>query len=145
MLFITVQSLPSFLTFPKETWIPRLRPRHVPLQSWALQVLVLTSGSLMNNWVFAFSVPLTIQIVFRSAGKTSCRFGVCPILKDTTRLSSVDGVRISCHEQEVFISADSTSQSRVFSIPRSYSRTSGCSCGRIYRGNTGHPVPTFLT
>ncbi|PIL25026.1 transporter [Ganoderma sinense ZZ0214-1] len=68
MLFITMQSLPSFLTFPNNSRIPRLKPRHVPLRSWALQVLVLTSGSLMNNWVFAFSVPLTIQIVFRSAG-----------------------------------------------------------------------------
>ena len=68
MLFITVQTLPSFLDFSKGI-IPRLKPRHIPLQSWALQVLVFTSGSLMNNWVFAFSVPLTIQIVFRSAGK----------------------------------------------------------------------------
>lgn len=76
MLFITMQSLPSFLTFPKDTWIPRLKPRRVPLRSWALQVLVLTSGSLMNNWVFAFSVPLTIQIVFRSAGlAVSMAFG----------------------------------------------------------------------
>ncbi|KAM5532880.1 hypothetical protein V8D89_013432 [Ganoderma adspersum] len=76
MLFITMQSLPSFLTFPKDSWIPRLKPRHVPLRSWALQVLVLTSGSLMNNWVFAFSVPLTIQIVFRSAGlAVSMAFG----------------------------------------------------------------------
>ncbi|KAI0731225.1 UAA-domain-containing protein [Earliella scabrosa] len=68
MLFITAQSLPSFLVFPQGGGFPHLKPRHVPLSNWALQVLVLTSGSLMNNWVFAFSVPLTIQIVFRSAG-----------------------------------------------------------------------------
>ncbi|KAI0741443.1 UAA transporter [Daedaleopsis nitida] len=68
MLFITAQSLPSFLVFSKGSVLPHLKPRHVPLSSWALQVLVLTSGSLMNNWVFAFSVPLTVQIVFRSAG-----------------------------------------------------------------------------
>ncbi|KAI0653434.1 UAA transporter family-domain-containing protein [Cubamyces menziesii] len=68
MLFITAQSLPSFLFFPKGSRVPRLKPRHVPLRDWALQVLVLTSGSLLNNWVFAFSVPLTVQIVFRSAG-----------------------------------------------------------------------------
>ncbi|KAI0716000.1 UAA transporter family-domain-containing protein [Cerioporus squamosus] len=68
MLFITMQMLPSFLVFPKNGRLPRLKSRHVPLRSWALQVVVLTSGSLMNNWVFAFSVPLTIQIVFRSAG-----------------------------------------------------------------------------
>ena len=71
MLFITAQSLPSFLFFPKGSRVPRLKPRHVPLRDWALQVLVLTSGSLLNNWVFAFSVPLTVQIVFRSAGETA--------------------------------------------------------------------------
>ncbi|KAI0372810.1 UAA transporter [Pilatotrama ljubarskyi] len=69
MLFITVQSLPSFLVLPKGSVIPRLKPRHVPLRNWATQVLMLASGSLLNNWVFAFSVPLTIQIVFRSAGE----------------------------------------------------------------------------
>ncbi|KAI0675468.1 UAA transporter [Trametes maxima] len=68
MLFITTQSLPSFLEFPRGSVLPKLKPRHVPLRNWALQVLVLTSGSLLNNWVFAFSVPLTIQIVFRSGG-----------------------------------------------------------------------------
>ncbi|KAI0819661.1 UAA transporter [Trametes gibbosa] len=68
MLFITLQSLPSFFTFPKGSIIPSLRPRNVPLRDWALQVLVLASGSLLNNWVFAYSVPLTVQIVFRSAG-----------------------------------------------------------------------------
>ncbi|OJT09814.1 UDP-xylose and UDP-N-acetylglucosamine transporter [Trametes pubescens] len=68
MLFITVQSLPTFLTLPKGSVIPRLRPRQVPLRDWAVQVLVLASGSLLNNWVFAYSVPLTVQIVFRSAG-----------------------------------------------------------------------------
>jgi len=35
---------------------------------WILQVLVHTIGSLLNNWAFAFHIPLTIQIVFRSAG-----------------------------------------------------------------------------
>lgn len=114
MLFITMQSLPSFLTFPKDSWIPRLKPRHVPLRSWALQVLVLTSGSLMNNWVFAFSVPLTIQIVFRSAGESY----VYPyywflILNYTSRPGSVNGVRIPRHEQEVFIIPDGTFQSRI--------------------------------
>ena len=29
-------------------------------------MLVLTAGSLLNNWVFAYKVPLTVQIVFRS-------------------------------------------------------------------------------
>lgn len=49
--------------------MPLLNPRQVPLSQWALQVLVLTAGSLLNNWAFAFHVPLSVQIVFRSAGK----------------------------------------------------------------------------
>ncbi|KAF4586154.1 golgi uridine diphosphate-N- acetylglucosamine transporter [Pleurotus pulmonarius] len=68
MLFITMTSLPSFLVRKPHSIIPRLKPRQVPLYNWAIQVAALTSGSLMNNWVFAFNVPLTVQIVFRSAG-----------------------------------------------------------------------------
>ncbi|TFY83301.1 hypothetical protein EWM64_g711 [Hericium alpestre] len=65
MLFITIQQLPSHLTWTP--W-PRLKPRQVPLSRWMLQVVMLASGSLLNNWVYAFEVPLTVQIVFRSAG-----------------------------------------------------------------------------
>ncbi|KIP05491.1 hypothetical protein PHLGIDRAFT_25068 [Phlebiopsis gigantea 11061_1 CR5-6] len=66
MAFVTTQALPSFLEF--RSFRPRLRPRQVPLSQWTLQVLVMTAGSLLNNWAFAFSVPLTVQIVFRSGG-----------------------------------------------------------------------------
>jgi len=45
-----------------------MKARQVPVRRWILQVLVHTTGSLLNNWAFAFHVPLTIQIVFRSAG-----------------------------------------------------------------------------
>jgi len=68
MLFITAQSLPSFLIRAPGQWFPRLKSRQVPLRQWALQVLVLTAGSLLNNWAFAYDVPLTVLIVFRSAG-----------------------------------------------------------------------------
>lgn len=80
MMFITLQSLPGFITFKspsisgkedteRENWIPRLKSRQVPLIQWASQVLVHTTGSLLNNWAFAFNVPLTVLIVFRSAGE----------------------------------------------------------------------------
>lgn len=69
MLFITLQQLPSFIIWkPSAGLLPRLKPRQVPLSQWLLQVVVLATGSLFNNWVYAFHVPLTIQIVFRSAG-----------------------------------------------------------------------------
>jgi UDP-xylose/UDP-N-acetylglucosamine transporter B4 len=92
MLFITAQSLPSFLSFPAPSLLPRLKPRQVPLTQWALHVLLLTTGSLLNNWAFAFDVPLTVQIVFRSAGLAiSMLFGAFFLKKrySTTQVISV--------------------------------------------------------
>ncbi|PCH44405.1 UAA-domain-containing protein [Wolfiporia cocos MD-104 SS10] len=68
MSFITLISLPSFLSWDSHSFLPRLQRRHVPIRRWLWQVLVLTVSSLLNNWAFAFHVPLTVQIVFRSAG-----------------------------------------------------------------------------
>ncbi|KAJ7246401.1 UAA transporter [Mycena rebaudengoi] len=68
VLFIAAQSLPAFLVFHPGHRLPRLKPRQVPLIQWAFQVLLLTTGSLLNNWAFAYDVPLSILIVFRSAG-----------------------------------------------------------------------------
>ncbi|KZT09883.1 UAA transporter [Laetiporus sulphureus 93-53] len=68
MCFITLHSLPSFIHWDRHSCLPYAERRHVPLRQWAAQVLVLTSSSLLNNWAFAFHVPLTVQIVFRSAG-----------------------------------------------------------------------------
>jgi len=79
MFFIALQSLPSFLNFSRPGFVPRLKPRQVPLAQWALQVLVLLSGSLLNNWAFAYDVPLTILIVFRSAGKAQVSWGLIHI------------------------------------------------------------------
>jgi UDP-xylose/UDP-N-acetylglucosamine transporter B4 len=88
MLFITVQLLPTFLSFPTPFGLPRLRPRQIPLSEWGSQVVLLTFGALLNNWAYAYRVPLTVQIVFRSAGNfpsmcftscmeiTTCRLGL---------------------------------------------------------------------
>ena len=82
MLFITIQSLPSFIELRKSRGgiiFPALKERQAPISHWATQVFLLTAGSLLNNWVYAFHVPLTVQIVFRSAGnpnKISARTSV---------------------------------------------------------------------
>jgi len=73
MLFITAQQLPFFITWDKSRsctwlWLPNLKPRQVPISQYLLQVTTFASGTLLNNLVFAFSVPPTTQIVFRSAG-----------------------------------------------------------------------------
>ncbi|KAJ7718130.1 UAA transporter [Mycena maculata] len=68
VVFIAAQGLPEFLVVPPGHRFPRLKPRQVPLRHWAAQVILVTTTSLLNNWAFAYSVPLTILIVFRSAG-----------------------------------------------------------------------------
>ena len=69
MLFITLHTIPSFLIFQGGSWFPRLKPRQVPLRRWAIQVLLVITSSLLNNWAHAYKVPLAIIIVFRSAGE----------------------------------------------------------------------------
>jgi len=87
MVFVTAHSLPSFILFSSSNFLPRLKPRQVPLTQWGLHVLVLTSGSLLNNWAFAYNVPLTILIVFRSAGlPVSMLFGYYFLHKRYTML-----------------------------------------------------------
>ncbi|KIK00045.1 hypothetical protein K443DRAFT_132839 [Laccaria amethystina LaAM-08-1] len=68
-VFVTALSLPSFLSFSSGGILPRLKSRQVPLTQWGLQVFVFTASSLLNNWSFAYNVPLPLQIVFRSAGR----------------------------------------------------------------------------
>ncbi|KAJ7058202.1 UAA transporter [Mycena amicta] len=70
VVFITLQTLPGFLVFhPAYRWLPvGLKPRQVPIYRWTAQVILLTTSVLLNNWAFAYKVPLTILIVFRSAG-----------------------------------------------------------------------------
>lgn len=71
LVFITLQSAPECVIFRKGSWRPRLKPPIVPIRTWVSQVFILTSMSLLNNWAFAFNVPLTLQIVFRSAGEST--------------------------------------------------------------------------
>ena len=68
MSFIALARLPSFLIWPKGSLLPRLKTRAIPLRTWAAQVVVFAGGSVLNNAAYAFDVPLSVQIVFRSAG-----------------------------------------------------------------------------
>ncbi len=140
-----MQSLPSFLVFPKDAWIPRLKPRHVPLRSWALQVVVLTSGSLMNNWVFAFSVPLTIQIVFRSAGK-SYPHRQCCVQYSRTQLGLAVSMVFGYLAMNKRYSLAQLVRFRdsCFAARRAYYCASGCSRICVHRSDTSDTVPTFV-
>lgn len=72
MTFISLQRLPSFLILTRTKGgipLPRLKPRAIPIYAWFLQVSVLAGASVLNNRAFLYNVPVTIQIVFRSAGE----------------------------------------------------------------------------
>lgn len=73
LIFIAAQSLPSFLRVDTGKFPPRLslKPRAVPLYLWVGCVVLLTAVSLLNNWAFACRVPVSLQILVRSAGQIS--------------------------------------------------------------------------
>lgn len=71
LIFIAAQSLPSFIDWTNvQRFPPRvsLKPRAVPLYLWLGCVVLLTAVSLLNNWAFAYHVPVSLQILVRSAG-----------------------------------------------------------------------------
>lgn len=74
--YVTLQTLSTQFTFTslgepaRRRWIPRLKPRIVPLRRWTVQVVLFLAVSLMNNWAFGFKVPVPIHIIFRSGGES---------------------------------------------------------------------------
>jgi len=120
MLFITLHTLPSFLTFQKSPWLPRLKPRQVPLMQWTLQVFLVTASSLLLNWAHAYKVPLTVLIVFRSAGLAiSMLFGFLFLKK---RYASIQILCVAVVSVGVVLAT--ISRSPFFSSARSSARSS---------------------
>ncbi|KAJ1846871.1 golgi uridine diphosphate-N- acetylglucosamine transporter, partial [Coemansia sp. RSA 2703] len=69
-VFITATGLPTHMqTVPgRFGWIPRLRPRKVPLFRWAVMVGLYFCVSVLNNLALGYDVSIPLHIVFRSAG-----------------------------------------------------------------------------
>ncbi|KAG1811197.1 UAA transporter [Suillus subaureus] len=55
-------------TTPRKRWIPRLKNRKVPLLPYFVQVALFFVLSTLNNAAFAYHIPMTVHIVFRSGG-----------------------------------------------------------------------------
>ena len=64
----TISCLPSHVYVPQGSLLPRLRPRAVPFYRWLVQVALYFSTSLLNNMAFAYDIPMSVHIVFRSGG-----------------------------------------------------------------------------
>jgi len=55
----------------KYVWNPlryRFKPRKIPLSSYLVQVIMFLLISLLNNAAFAYQIPMSVHIVFRSGG-----------------------------------------------------------------------------
>ncbi|KAH0839556.1 UAA transporter family-domain-containing protein [Lanmaoa asiatica] len=52
----------------RTTWLPRLRKRRVPLLPYFAQVALFFVLSVLNNAAFAYDIPMSVHIVFRSGG-----------------------------------------------------------------------------
>jgi UDP-xylose/UDP-N-acetylglucosamine transporter B4 len=70
-LLITTSALPNVLSFQYSgSWhiVPQLRERIIPLGPYVLQVALFLASSRLNNAAFAYAVPMSVHIVFRSGG-----------------------------------------------------------------------------
>ncbi|KAF7291105.1 UDP-xylose and UDP-N-acetylglucosamine transporter [Mycena indigotica] len=65
-LLVSVYGLYSNISWSQG--YPTLRPRHIPLIGYAVQVIIFYIVSLLNNAAFSFNVPMSVHIIFRSAG-----------------------------------------------------------------------------
>lgn len=52
----------------RRRWIPRLKNRKIPLLPYFIQVALFFVLSTLNNAAFAYHIPMTVHIVFRSGG-----------------------------------------------------------------------------
>lgn len=52
----------------RRRWLPRLKKRRVPLLPYLIQVALFFVLSTLNNAAFAYDIPMTVHIVFRSGG-----------------------------------------------------------------------------
>lgn len=47
--------------------LPKLKPRMIPLSRWLVMVVLFFFSSQLNNMAFAYKIPMTLHIIFRSA------------------------------------------------------------------------------
>jgi len=65
-LVVSLYGLPQHLVWTPSG--PRLKPRTVPLTPYLIQVGLFYFISLLNNAAFAYRIPMSVHIIFRSGG-----------------------------------------------------------------------------
>ncbi|KAI0346959.1 UAA transporter [Trametopsis cervina] len=64
-LLITLNGLRKFVSWSP---YPHLKPRRIPLLPYLIQVALFYTVSYLNNAAFAYRIPMTVHIIFRSGG-----------------------------------------------------------------------------
>lgn len=70
-LLVSLHGMRKFLVFtpgPFRIPLPMFRPRRVPLAPYIVQVVLYSTISLLNNAAFAYKIPMSVHIIFRSGG-----------------------------------------------------------------------------
>ena len=65
-LVISLYGLPNHLIWTP--YGPRFKPRTIPLAPYLIQVALFYVISILNNVAFAYHIPMTVHIIFRSGG-----------------------------------------------------------------------------
>lgn len=65
-LVISLHGLPKHIAWTR--YGPRFKPRRIPLTPYLIQVILFYFISLLNNAAFAYRIPMSVHIIFRSGG-----------------------------------------------------------------------------
>jgi UDP-xylose/UDP-N-acetylglucosamine transporter B4 len=67
---VTLTTLPNIISYPNvnQGFLPRIQPRQIPILVYLGQVALFYVLSRLNNAAFAYDVPMSVHIVFRSGG-----------------------------------------------------------------------------
>lgn len=71
---------------------------------------MLTAGTLLNNWAFAYKVPLSLFIVFRSAGKVHHHVHPKCDVDIFFRFSSLDALWLLLSQEALHLCANCEAQ-----------------------------------
>ncbi|KAF8889968.1 UAA transporter [Mucidula mucida] len=65
-ILISLHGLPQHITWT--SYGPRLAPTQIPISRYIIQVCLFYLISLLNNAAFAYDIPMSVHIIFRSGG-----------------------------------------------------------------------------
>ncbi|KAI9296813.1 UAA transporter [Neoconidiobolus thromboides FSU 785] len=92
-LLVATEGLLNNMTL-SSNGIPKLKDRKIPLYIWCIMVVLFFSSSQINNIAFAYDIPMSLHIIFRSGSLiTNMLMGVI-LLKKRYKLTQIFSILI---------------------------------------------------